>query len=168
MSASDAARAALVLLLCPVPGRAADAPASPDGLGPDTRRAVAAAVTTAQRRLREPRCQRVFGDFSDAAGVPLADKLKALGRTGDEHLAALAFADGSAHRACTISDVLAFTSPGSATVRVCSSRFAMWQRLHPQLVEAIVIHEALHTLGLGENPPTSATITRRVMKRCRP
>lgn len=33
--------------------------------------------------------------------------------------------------------------------------------------EAIVIHEMLHSLGLGENPPTSDYITSRVMERCR-
>ena len=30
----------------------------------------------------------------------------------------------------------------------------------------IVIHEALHTLGLPENPPTSEEITARVRERC--
>jgi hypothetical protein len=29
----------------------------------------------------------------------------------------------------------------------------------------IVIHEFLHTLGLGENPPTSAAITAQVLAR---
>jgi hypothetical protein len=29
-----------------------------------------------------------------------------------------------------------------------------------------VIHEALHTLGLGENPPTSTEITSRIAARC--
>jgi hypothetical protein len=32
--------------------------------------------------------------------------------------------------------------------------------------EAILIHEILHTLGLGENPPSSAEITRQVWRRC--
>jgi hypothetical protein len=32
--------------------------------------------------------------------------------------------------------------------------------------EIAVIHEALHTLGLGENPPDSREITRRVAERC--
>ncbi len=30
----------------------------------------------------------------------------------------------------------------------------------------MVIHEMLHTLGLGENPPTSIEITQRVKGRC--
>jgi hypothetical protein len=32
--------------------------------------------------------------------------------------------------------------------------------------EAIVIHEWLHSLGLGENPPSSDYITTRVRARC--
>jgi hypothetical protein len=31
----------------------------------------------------------------------------------------------------------------------------------------LVIHEQLHALGLGENPPTSTYITTRVYHRCR-
>jgi hypothetical protein len=30
-----------------------------------------------------------------------------------------------------------------------------------------VVHELLHSLGLGENPPTSREITAQVLKRCR-
>ena len=33
---------------------------------------------------------------------------------------------------------------------------------------ATLIHEALHTLGLGENPPSSTEITERVLRRCTP
>jgi hypothetical protein len=33
-------------------------------------------------------------------------------------------------------------------------------------VELVLIHELLHSLGLGENPPSSAEITRQVTKRC--
>ena len=33
--------------------------------------------------------------------------------------------------------------------------------------EAALIHESLHSLGLGENPPTSSEITSRVISRCR-
>jgi hypothetical protein len=32
--------------------------------------------------------------------------------------------------------------------------------------EALLIHEMLHSLGLGENPPTSHQITARVRARC--
>jgi hypothetical protein len=30
----------------------------------------------------------------------------------------------------------------------------------------MIIHEMMHTLGLGENPPTTFEITERVMARC--
>ena len=44
---------------------------------------------------------------------------------------------------------------------------ALTGALHePRLAEALVIHEMLHTLGLGENPPTSTEITKRVEGRC--
>jgi hypothetical protein len=33
-------------------------------------------------------------------------------------------------------------------------------------IEILLIHEFLHTLGLGENPPTSDAITQRVAVRC--
>jgi hypothetical protein len=37
----------------------------------------------------------------------------------------------------------------------------------PGRAEAIVIHEVLHSLGLGENPPSSEDITAAVERRCR-
>ncbi len=36
----------------------------------------------------------------------------------------------------------------------------------PDYVVATLIHEILHTLGLGENPPSSREITARVLARC--
>jgi len=32
--------------------------------------------------------------------------------------------------------------------------------------EAILVHEALHSLGLGENPPSSDYITKRIRALC--
>jgi hypothetical protein len=64
--------------------------------------------------------------------------------------------------------------PGLPTVFVCpagsatpGSRFAGVQARNPNLADYMVIHEMLHTLGLGENPPTSLQITERVIERCR-
>jgi hypothetical protein len=39
-------------------------------------------------------------------------------------------------------------------------------RRNSRHVEAILIHELLHSLGLGENPPSSDYITSRVRARC--
>ena len=36
----------------------------------------------------------------------------------------------------------------------------------PQDREITIIHEMLHSLGLGENPPESVAITAQVLKRC--
>jgi hypothetical protein len=41
----------------------------------------------------------------------------------------------------------------------------MWQQ-KPTHVVAAFIHELLHTLGLGENPPPTQDITRRVLQQC--
>jgi hypothetical protein len=52
-------------------------------------------------------------------------------------------------------------------IHVCSNRFADRQAKDHVYVELIVIHEFLHALGLGENPPTSDAITKQVAARCR-
>jgi hypothetical protein len=39
-------------------------------------------------------------------------------------------------------------------------------RSRPYEAEVCLIHDMLHTLGLGENPPTSSEITQRVKRRC--
>ena len=53
-------------------------------------------------------------------------------------------------------------------VFVCKT-FAEVQLRQPGVAESMVIHEILHTLGLGETPgqPTSIEITQRVEARCR-
>lgn len=127
--------------------------------------AVRDAVRGALRRLEREDCRRVFSEFTDANGLPLQAGLDALGTTPQEYLGLVGFYDGSAQRRCLTSEVLAFTAPGHRTVHVCP-QFARMQRDDPGLAEVVVLHEALHTLGLGENPPLSAEITRRVTARC--
>jgi hypothetical protein len=46
---------------------------------------------------------------------------------------------------------------------VCGTGFATRGRTFR---ENALIHEMLHTLGLRENPPSSAEISRRVAERC--
>jgi hypothetical protein len=60
----------------------------------------------------------------------------------------------------------AFTGPGRKVVHVCSSRFARRFERQTRAAELIVIHEMLHTLGLGENPPSTRQITEQVTRRC--
>jgi hypothetical protein len=128
--------------------------------------AVERALAGALRRLERPTCQRLYAEFQDGAGRPLREALDGKGLSGPEHLASLIFYDGAAQPPCEREATLAFTFPGSPIVFVCSTQFVREWRRNPFLVEAALIHEGLHSLGLGENPPTSAAITSRVMNHC--
>jgi hypothetical protein len=128
--------------------------------------AVTKAVRGAARRLEKDDCRRIFTDFNDTSGRPLQDGLDRLGVTGSAYLHLIGFYDGSAERPCERSTIVAFTTPGHRTVFVCP-RFTRGQLSEPATAEFLVIHEALHTLGLGENPPLSTEITHRVASRCR-
>jgi hypothetical protein len=127
---------------------------------------VSQAVRGAHRRLADPGCQAVFSDFTDSSGRTLQDVLDERGETGQSHLQRLFFYDGAEARGCGAPGVLAFTQPGSQVVYVCNRRFREAFAANPSKVEAVIIHESLHSLGLGENPPRSEDITARVMQRC--
>ncbi len=129
-------------------------------------RAVGEALQEAWRQLEEPRCQALLTEFSDRRGRPLASNLPEDAASLQTHLARIVFVDGSDTTLCA-RGALAVTEPGSRVVRVCGDRLAWraWRQNSRQIVAAF-IHEALHTLGLGENPPSSVEIQSRVLKRC--
>ena len=124
------------------------------------------ALSGASRRLATPSCARVFEEFQDERGRPLHARLLELdlGQTG--YLPLVVFADGSSTRQCETGSTIAHTNRGSRVVYVCARRFERAWHKNRVGAEAVLIHEALHTLGLGENPPTSAEITRRVLDYC--
>jgi Lysine-specific metallo-endopeptidase len=124
------------------------------------------AVRGAHRRLADPSCQEVFSDFTESSGRRLQEVLDERGETGQSHLQRLYFYDGVDARRCGGPGVLAFTQPGSHVIYVCNRWFREAFATNPSKVEAVIIHESLHTLGLGENPPTSQDITAQVMERC--
>jgi hypothetical protein len=130
-----------------------------------TARVLKHALPEAWRHLAEASCQVLLSEFKDKDGSPLVDNLS--NGAGDlrSHLGRLVFVDGTETRACA-TGALAVTEPGSRVVRVCSSRLVWTWQQNPRHVIAGLIHEALHTLGLGENPPSSAEITSLVLKRC--
>jgi hypothetical protein len=128
--------------------------------------AVERARAGAARRLQEPECQKVLDDFRDAAGRPLRRSLVTWQVSAAEYVQTIAFLRGSSHPLCRRGDVALVSTPGSPRVHVCSP-FAMIQVGDPGLAETMVIHEVLHTLGLGENPPSSLEITKQVKRRCR-
>ena len=75
------------------------------------------------------------------------------------------FQDGNSAPRCQ-GAALAFTEPGSRIVYVCSQRFRSEWIANTRYSRAVVIHEALHTLGLGENPPSSQAISEAVLAYC--
>lgn len=131
-----------------------------------TSRALDRAVSGAARRLGEERCQRLLGDFQDLRGRPLQARLAELGLAPADYLGFVVFAEGDGTAGCLRSDVLAVTRPGSRVVQVCHPQFWRAQAGDPELAEAIILHETLHTLGLGEDPPSPQAITAQVLARC--
>ena len=127
--------------------------------------AVKDALTGASERLRRDGCATIFGDFADGGGHTLQANLDALGRSGVEYLTMIGFYDGQGVGRCQSSGIMAVTSPGSRSVFVCDG-FALAQKRDPGMAEVVLLHEALHSLGLEENPPSSLEITERVVSRC--
>ena len=126
------------------------------------------AIAGALRRLDRPDCRLVLEDFADARGQRLQAVLSALDLTPATYLLErLWFVDGSDTPQCLKDDgTRAFTSAGQKVIRICTARFARRFALGGVSVELMVIHEMLHTLGLRENPPSSAEISRQVTRRC--
>lgn len=128
---------------------------------------VRGALRGAQRRLANPGCQQVLRDFSDASGRTLRQNLDGLGQTPEGYLDMLIFYDAAGSGRCADSNILAMTSPGNRAIFVCGAQFAKKGMTDRRLTEIILIHEALHSLGLGESPPSPSAITAQVMLRCR-
>lgn len=141
-------------------------PAARLGANPNLDASVRLAVRMAHKKLSDAGCRLLYADFSDASGRKLDTVLEAVGRTGAEHFRELVFTVGDRGAACQRGGILAFTSPGNQVVCLCSQAFAGIARRDKTTAAAILIHEQLHSLGLGENPPTPDEITQRVLERC--
>ncbi len=130
-----------------------------------TRHAAHRAFAGAADWLEHTPCQGVFAEFMDGAGHPLTDSLKRLEVTGASYLQLLKVYDGDGRGPCKAS-ALAFTAIGSRAVFLCGREFERAWRRDARAAQAVVIHEALHSLGLPENPPSPRYITYRVSARC--
>jgi hypothetical protein len=148
------------------PERAKAADRVPRLLLPFDAAAVQRTVESARARLHEPSCQSLLEEFKAEDGLNLQAHLAGSGKTLDGHLSELHFLDASELPACRSARVYAFTRPGFGAVYVCTRQFTAARLRDPRLVEAVVIHELLHTIGLGENPPSPEYITARVQDRC--
>ena len=133
---------------------------------PGTANALRAALGRAARRFDSPSCRRVLSEFQDASGQTLQSVLDQAGRSPAGHMAGLFFYDGSDLPQCKTPSTLAFTTRGSHVVLVCPAQFRAQERRDERQSDVVIIHETLHTLGLGENPPTSHYISARVFWRC--
>jgi hypothetical protein len=162
-----------VVLLALAPSMGVAEPTAAPGVvrvrlgGPYDSGTVQRSLDRARARLEKPGCQRLFTDFQDASGRPLQEALDRAGESGGEHLGTLLFYDGNGQARCRGGRTLAFTWPGSQIVLVCTQQFVEAAHRDPFLADAALIHESLHSLGLGENPPSSSQITSRVISRCR-
>jgi hypothetical protein len=134
------------------------------------RDAVTTAIAEAARLLGDPECARILTDFVDTSDRPLAGNVEALNLTAPAYLSLLWFVDGTYDSVCEPRhpQIAAFTQRGGRAVFICRSAFL--EVVRQGTAEFVIIHEMLHSLGLGENAPhpTSLAITRQVAKRCKP
>jgi len=128
--------------------------------------AVTRALAGADRLLAETACLDVLTDFYDASGQTLKEVLDGNEVSARGYLRWIVFSDGRGLKACSNKASLAVTEPGSRVVFICPTAFVEAAWGNPEETEATLIHEMLHSLGLGENPPSSRDITRRVRARC--
>ena len=129
-------------------------------------RSVSDAVRKARAKLADSACREVFSDFRDGSGRTIQENLDALGQSAPEYLGSILFYNGAGYSRCDARNTLASTSPSSHVVYICAPQFLEKQRREPGQAAALIIHEELHSLGLGENPPDSKEITARVIARC--
>ena len=119
----------------------------------------------ALRKLEQPGCLLLLEEFKDQNGRTLAANLAEWDRTAVDYLRTTPFRDGSSLTPCRGGGSALVSVPGMRPVFVCPS-FKRQAEKDPWAAENWVIHEMLHTLGLGENPPSSREITQRVGERC--
>jgi hypothetical protein len=143
-------------------------------VNPHDRAVVQRVTARAAARLDDAECRKLLTDFRDRAGRTLDENLRSLGVSPSGYLLRLTFLDGSRLPMCRARSVAMAAIPGVPRVFVCpvgagrlNSRLSRIETENTSLAEAMVIHEMLHTLGLGENPPSTFEITARVRQRCR-
>lgn len=154
-----------MLTAAPAPAAATDAPRVliDDAF---TRDAARKAIAGAAQWLASAGCQELFGDFRDSQGRVLGERLNALGVDGAGYLGLVLFVDDPRTGTCALPGRLAYTSPGSRVVYLCGRDFERAWRADAGQAKAAVIHEILHSLGLGESPPSPRFITHRILERC--
>jgi hypothetical protein len=131
-----------------------------------TRDAATRALEGASRWLARSKCQTLFVEFKDERNLPLTAKLRELDTDPEGYLRMVLFLNGAQSATCRRHGVLAFTARGSRVVYLCGRDFERAWRRDVAEVQATIIHELLHSLGLGENPPSPRAITHRIQQLC--
>jgi hypothetical protein len=165
--------AAAIIITTGLTGQTALGPTGPDPITariyvsePYVRDVVGQALRSAAAWLKAPKCQALLTEFSDQRGRALTERLAELRMSLAEYVAALIVEDGERYSRCRDESVLAFTAVGSRIIYVCGPAFVRAARRDAQEARAALVHELLHTLGLGENPPSPRQITYRVKQLC--
>src|SRR5260370_25956384 len=114
----------------------------------------------AARRLHELECLRLLDDFRDGEGRPLRERLDKWGVSAAEYLTMIPFLDGSSQGLCRWRGADMVSSPGIPRVYVCG-RFALTQARERGRAGVLLLHQSVHTPGLGEGPPPSVPVTPR-------
>ena len=169
-------RAGWVSLLCwgLLPGDvgSAQSAASTEGsfrnrLTGDARGVLQRIMTGTRRRLAHPACQALFADFVDRDKRTLSAILDAESRTAIDYFDELYFVEANNSHQCQRSPALiAFTAVRGRIIYVCTRPLIASLSQDASAGEILLIHELLHAIGLGEDPPSSAAITARVWTRC--
>jgi hypothetical protein len=133
-------------------------------LGSFDQQAVRRAIDVAVAMLASPGCRRAYSDFQLPKGGTPQDELDKEEIGPGEFLETLVFTDGSREPVCGLGAAALTTRPETGLIFVCPL-FARQLR-RPERSAIFIIHESLHALGLGENPPSSDEITARIERRC--
>ena len=125
---------------------------------------LAPAVALATERLGTDGCRQVFEELCDFTGRPVARRLEAGERSASSHFARLLFRE-TREGPCLQGLVAAWSAWGDVHVRICSQEFRSIAGRDRREAAAILIHEALHTLGVAEDA-AKEPLTAYVRRRC--
>ena len=126
------------------------------------RLAVRLGLQLALDSLDRPGCADIYEEFELRDGCTPQCELDRRRIGPKELLKTLVFADGSRDPFCHNGRAFLTTTPGRFLIHVCPG----FAQLQSRLRASLILHESLHALGLGENPPSSKEITNRVERRC--
>ena len=157
--------AVLTFSLWSSPMATVDGNAQTNRLTPLSQTTVRHAIDLARAKLALPDCSNIYGDFELQPGVTPRTELERMGIGPEQFLETLVFIGGSQDSLCRSGRAVLTAIPGSRVIRVCPG-FARFQLQQPGLAASLIIHESLHALGLGENPPSGRDITQRIERRC--